>query len=849
MSPTVQTISFDTHTDDDADEGPETITVTLSNPQNLRLADGGGAVAAGAIYDGVACVDPTNSDHVPATLGFASNAVTVIEGATNAHAEFTVTVDPPLCSTATATRHLEVKTFNGSAVGGPDDVSGDYQALGDLDNPLDYAGRNINLAVDGDNGARRVVRVPIIDDALDEEVGETFTLQVRWDRDVMPARYHHDPVEATATIIDDDPLPLLVVGDAAGYEGGSLRFAVGLDAPSAREVSVHWQTAAQQGAGDDAATGGVDYESASGTVVFAPGETATTITVDATADTDTEGTETFIVDFSEPQESPDSYNVRVIDATAVGTIHDVPTCVDRDNEDHPPPALIVTNQSRLERNGSLPFRITSAPPMCSGGAGRVQYRMIPATATTHTYSHTYCGTGTTHADWDWTSTATDWTSGFASGTRQYSATICNDVFDEDDETMIFEVRWATSMGARYDGLPVVRATGTIRDDDPPPSVSLGNATGDEGDDLTFEVTLNTASARTVTVDYATATHETALEHKRATFGDDLAHASGTVTIPPGELTATITIPTIDDDAPEATESFLVHLSNQVNADLATGPVGQGGGATAVGLIRSQEPFPTVRISDTAADEGDTLQFRVSLSAPINEEVIVTGSFVTTGPDKGTATDGDLDGTTLEATYWWSIKPNVIYRIVSVKTKEDFDVEPDETVVLRATSSPNGRAVIDDSVGTGTGTIRNDDVAPVAPLCAGQTEPPAILISSATWWEGLPKSSVFVSILPRLCGDATVTVRTESGTGTNRATPGVDFGERGDWDGTLTISPGVDAEAPYWVETGDEAEGDECFTIIANWHTDMPEPFQDQDIEDATATIRITEDLTQPATCE
>ena len=837
VSPTVETISFDVETDADAAEGPETITVTLSNPQNLRLDTGGGAVAAGAIYDGVACVDPTDSDHVPATLGFASSAVTVIEG-DDTHAVFTVTVDPRLCTTATGS--LEVRTFNGTAVADPDDHSGDYRELGALDDPGDYAARTVS-------GAGRNVSVRITDDALDEEVGETFTLQVRWDRDVMPARYHHDPVEATATIIDDDPLPLLVVGDAAGYEGGSLRFAVSLDAPSAREVSVHWQTAAQQGAGDDAATGGVDYESATGTVVFAPGETATTITVDATADTDTEGTETFIVDFSEPHESDDTYNIRVEDATAVGTIHDVPSCVDRDNEDHPPPALIVTNQSRLERNGSLPFRITSAPPMCSGGL--VQYRMIPATATTHTYSHTYCGTGTTHADWDWTSTATDWTSGFASGTRQYSATICNDVFDEDDETMIFEVRWATSMGARYQGLPVVRATGTIRDDDDPPSVSLGNATGDEGDPLTFEVTLNTASARTVTVDYATATHETALEHERATFGDDLAHASGTVTIPPGEVTATITIPTIDDDAPEATESFLVHLSNQVNADLATGPVGQGGGATAVGLIRSQEPFPTVRISDTAADEGDTLQFRVSLSAPINEEVIVTGSFVTTGPDKGTATDGDLDGTTLEATYWWSIKPNVIYRIVSVKTKEDFDVEPDETVVLRATSSPNGRAVIDDSVGTGTGTIRNDDVAPVAPLCAGQTKPPDILFSPApaTWWEGSAESSVDVVIWPELCGDATVTVRTESGTGTNRATPGVDFGERGDWDGTLTISPGVDAEAPYWVETADEAEGDECFTIIANWHTDMPAPFQG--INDATATIRITEDLTQPATCE
>ena len=848
VSPTVQTITFDTHTDDDAGEGPETITVTLSNPQNLTLATGGGAVAAGAIYDGVECVDPNNSDHVPATLGFANSAVTVIEGATDARAVFRVTVDPPLCSTATATRHLEIKTFNGTAVADPDDDTGDYREFGDLDDPLDYARRNIDVAV---NGAHRVVRVPIIDDALDEEVGETFTLQVRWDRGVMPARYHHDPVEATATIIDDDPPPLLVVGDAAGYEGGSLRFAVSLDAPSAREVSVHWQTAAQQGAGVDAATGGVDYESASGKVVFAPGETATTITVDATADTDTEGTETFIVDFSEPHESTDTYNVRVVDATAVGTIHDPPTCVDRHNEDHPPPALSVTNRSRSEGSGTLPFRITATPPMCpqvnsnSGGSGWFRYRMIPATATTNAY----CGTGTTHADWDWTSTATDWTLGSISSTRTsptYSATICNDEFDEDDETMIFEVRWASAMDDHYLGLPVVRGVGVIVDDDDPPSVSLGNAEGDEGDDLTFEVTLNTASALTVTVDYATATRETAAEHERATFGDDLLHATGTVTIPAGELTATITIPTIDDDAPEATESFLVHLSNQTNAVLAT----QDGGATAVGRVRSQEPFPTVHISSPTADEGDTLQFRVSLSAPINEEVIVTGSFVTTGPDKGTATDGDLDGTTLEATYWWSIEPNVI-RIVSVKTKEDFDVEPDETVVLRATSSPNGRAVIDDSVGTGTGTIRNDDVAPVAPLCAGQTEPPAILFSPApaTWWEGSAESSVTVLIWPELCGDATVTVRTESGTGDNRATPGVDFGEPEDWDGTLTISPGVRAEATYWVKTDDEAEGDECFTIIANWHTDMPAPFQASDIEDATATVRITEDLTQPAACK
>ena len=58
------------------------------------------------------------------------------------------------------------------------------------------------------------------------------------------------------------------------------------------------------------------------------------------------------------------------------------------------------------------------------------------------------------------------------------------------------------MPTRY-GREWVAARVTIEDDDPLPRLSVADASADEGDPMTFEVTLTPASGRTVTVQYRT----------------------------------------------------------------------------------------------------------------------------------------------------------------------------------------------------------------------------------------------------------------------------------------------------------------------------------------------------------
>ena len=87
------------------------------------------------------------------------------------------------------------------------------------------------------------------------------------------------------------------VADARAKEGkdASLDFAVTLHRAAAHEVSVDYATK------DGTAAAGADYTAASGTLVFAPGETAKTVSVALLDDSIDEGKETFTLTLSNPQ--------------------------------------------------------------------------------------------------------------------------------------------------------------------------------------------------------------------------------------------------------------------------------------------------------------------------------------------------------------------------------------------------------------------------------------------------------------------------------------------------------------------------------------------------------------------
>ena len=122
----------------------------------------------------------------------------------------------------------------------------------------------------------KTVRVPLLDDRLDEE---TFTLTLSEPhRGALKAARS----SAVGTISDDDPLPWIIIMSDGAEKGagenmdGHVRFRIVVvrgendDTPieSGRTGSVDWTTAPFEG--QDAATTGADYTADSGTLTFAP---------------------------------------------------------------------------------------------------------------------------------------------------------------------------------------------------------------------------------------------------------------------------------------------------------------------------------------------------------------------------------------------------------------------------------------------------------------------------------------------------------------------------------------------------------------------------------------------------
>jgi hypothetical protein len=101
-----------------------------------------------------------------------------------------------------------------------------------------------------------------------------------------------------------------------------------------------------------------------------------------------------------------------------------------------------------------------------------------------------------------------------------------------------------------------------------PSMAIADVTVAEGTVGTvlavFNVTLSAATARTVTVQYATADGS-------ASAPDDFASVSGTLTFGPGQTTQPITVPVVSDIVGEpSTEIFTVVLTSATNATISDG---------------------------------------------------------------------------------------------------------------------------------------------------------------------------------------------------------------------------------------------------------------------------------------
>jgi hypothetical protein len=258
------------------------------------------------------------------------------------------------------------------------------------------------------------------------------------------------------------------------------------------------------------------------------------------------------------------------------------------------------------------------------------------------------------------------------------------------------------------------ATGSIVNDDVTPnepndpSVSIGDASVDEGDsgtrNATFTVALSEPATETTTVDYATAPGS-------ATAGSDYTTTSGTVTFAAGDQSKTVTVPVAGDGVDEGNERFTITLSNASGASIAD--------AEGVGTINDDDRA-VLTISDVAADEGTgtprTFILTVTLTRPASRTI--TARFAT---GDGTAVAGQ-DYTPASGTL--TFDPGQTTKIIGVPVNPDATDEPNEalTVTLADAGAPVS--------GSTASVIIADDDDPAA-VQPPVVTPPKVAVSSLT----------------------------------------------------------------------------------------------------------------------
>lgn len=389
--------------------------------------------------------------------------------------------------------------------------------------------------------------------------------------------------------------------------------------------------------------------------------------------------------------------------------------------------------------------------------------------------------------------ATSGTLTFAPGILSQTAVVPvnPDAVDENDET--FQVALSNPVAAT---LATASATATIIDDDPAPGVSVADVTVVEGNTsssmASFVVTLSGASQKAITLDYATS-------DGTAVAGADYTAAMGTVTLNPGDVTATINVVVLGDTSPEGDETFTLVLSNPSNVTLVD--------AVAVGtLLEDDAPVPAISVSDPVLAEGNsgttTLTFAVTLSTSTTQTVTVAYSTADgTATSGGTSALGGEDYVATSGTLTFA--PGTTQQLVSVQVNADTLHEPSETVNLVLSGATN--ATIGDP--TGVGTLTNDDAAPV------------ITIGDITSPEGSAGTrtldfEVKLSAASQLA--TTIDFTTTDGTATASGAASVGGSDYVATSGTVSIPGGATSALISVTVNGDTVdELDETFTVDLN----------------------------------
>ena len=273
----------------------------------------------------------------------------------------------------------------------------------------------------------------------------------------------------------------------------------------------------------------------------------------------------------------------------------------------------------------------------------------------------------------------------------------DDTIDEPDEETLSVVGTITSGDV---GDQDLAKTGTIIDNDDPPSIEMNDSSAIEGDDLVHTITLSHPSSTPILINIDVS-DGTATSPDDYTFNPNPASLEIEATTDPANpnLQVSFPIPTRTDNINELDEEL------NVIGTVTSGNVGTQD-LTKTGTIIDNNLDPMVVIDDVTVVEGNTLVFTITLldenlelvqnSFPINLDLESVDGTATAGQDfESVLTNVSIPALTSSITQ-------------SVQTIDDRLNEETETmqlqVTIRSTEVTNSSSMI-----FGTGTIKDNDV--------------------------------------------------------------------------------------------------------------------------------------------
>jgi T1SS-143 domain-containing protein len=475
------------------------------------------------------------------------------------------------------------------------------------------------------------------------------------------------------TITEVDPGDPTTGGDKV-VEGGSLVYTVTLSSAPATAATYSFQLGGGTASGADYSvpptfTNGVTYNAANNTISVPAGVTSFTVTVKTVDDT--------LVEFDE------TLPLNIGGTVGVGIIvdNDKPTITEVD------PVNPATGNASVVEGGNLVYTVS-----------------LSAETTKPTSFNFNLGGGTASAA-DYTAPVfsngvilnADGTITIPVGVTSFTVTVptVDDALVELTETLPLTIGGKTG-------------TGLILDNDKATVVTVEPGqpgTGDdavvEGTSLVYNVTLSaeTNSPTTYSFNLGGGTASSA-DYRAPVFSNNVVlNANGTITVPAGVTSFTVTVPTVDDTLVELTETLPLTID----------------GKTGTGLILDNDKATVVTVEpgqpgtgDDAVVEGTSLVYNVTLSAETNSPT--TYSFNLGG---GTASSADYlapvfsNGVVLNANGTITVPTGVTSFTVTVPTVDDTIVELNETLPLTIGGA------------TGTGIIIDNDRATVVTVEPGQ----------------------------------------------------------------------------------------------------------------------------------